>query len=174
MDGQASTSNIFAWLDMSPPKDGKGALNPEALIPSTSDFKSQMRSSKCEQLDVEKLTVKPKFADSKTDHTSANGSQSSVKSSPDMKAKSNKIEMLKASQAAMKLNFDEEDNGTDDKMGLPLYRKLGNRQVKSVYKPKTICETMTEEEWQNVLEEQVFVSDAQEAKWTNYIDRMIV
>lgn len=37
----------------------------------------------------------------------------------------------------MKLIFEEKSNESNQKAGLPLYRQLGNRQIKAVFKPKT-------------------------------------
>jgi hypothetical protein len=95
---------------MSPPKDDKCVFNPEAILASASDFGCQLKTRKSEIVDDKNLTVKQRFADSKTDHTSANGSHSSVKSSPDTKDKLNKMGPISGSKAAMKLIFEEKED----------------------------------------------------------------
>ena len=115
------------------------------------------------------MTVKQKFADSKTDHTSANGSLSSVKSSPDTKVHSNKLEGVKVSSTAIKLIFEENDDQKDQEAGLPLYRQLGNRQIKTVFKPKTLRDSIENFD----LGASIQVSKEQEDKWNNEVIEMI-
>ena len=86
-----------------------------------------------------------------------------------MKVHSNKLEGVKVSSTAIKLIFEENDDQKDEEAGVPLYRKLGNRQIKTVFKPK-----MLRDSYENFdLKAYIQVSKEQEDKWNNEVIEMI-
>lgn len=75
--------------------------------------------------------------------------------------------MIKVSSTAMKLIFEEKDDETSNKV--PLYRQLGNRQMKAVFKPRQLHESYDDLD----LGAEIQVSKQQEEKWTQHVNQMI-
>lgn len=74
--------------------------------------------------------------------------------------------MVKVSSTAMKLIFEEQDDNTKK---VPLYRQLGNRQMKAVFKPK-----LPHLSYENLdFRAELQVSKEQEEKWSCHVNQMI-
>lgn len=86
-----------------------------------------------------------------------------------MKVHSNKLDGVKVSSTAIKLIFEENDDQSMKEAGVPLYRQLGNRQKKAVFKPKTLRESYDNFD----LGASIQVSKEQEEKWNNEVIEMI-